>query len=366
MIYSHLLAIGYMLLTGTAAPLSAHPLWNMWAHTLSVDTVALSPDGTTVASASSHDPTSGDLDHNAVNTTTGVVKPTVMDSRIRLWDEQDGRLRRMLDAAPGWVDSLAFSHDGRFLVSGSGTGTVRLWRVADGRLLRRWTAQSGRVCAVAFSPDGRTIVTGDGVPDAIADHSVRLWQASTGRLLHVIAGPKWGVEAVAIAPDGRELAVLGNSDPVVHRWRLPGLAPLSPLTSPAGSVGFPSAISLAFSPNSSILAAGFYGHRGVCLWHLPDGCLLKTLATDRMGRTRGLSFAGDGHTLFSMGGDNNLRAWRVADGKPIGVVNVGHVLSAIAFSPDGRFYAFGDGEYLYAGRIAQKGRASVHLAGSAQ
>ena len=75
---------------------------------------------------------------------------------------------------PSAVHAVAFSPDGRLIVSGSYDGTVRVWDAATGGERRVLQGHSDSVHAVAFSPDGRLIVSGSG------DETVRVWDAATG------------------------------------------------------------------------------------------------------------------------------------------------------------------------------------------
>ena len=73
---------------------------------------------------------------------------------------------------------MAFSPDGKAVLTGSDLGTARLWDAATGRPLgHRRCAIRASVAGVAFSPDGKTVLTG------YEDGTARLWDAATGRLL---------------------------------------------------------------------------------------------------------------------------------------------------------------------------------------
>ena len=71
-----------------------------------------------------------------------------------------------------WVNAVAFSPDGKYVVSGSKDRTIRLWNVASGQTLGEpWHGHEGMVNAVTFSPDGKTIVS------TSEDNTLRFWDA---------------------------------------------------------------------------------------------------------------------------------------------------------------------------------------------
>ena len=107
----------------------------------------------------------------------------------------------------GPVRAVAFSPDGRHIVSGSGDRTLRLWEVESGAA-RTLEGHGGWVYAVAFSPDGRHIVSGS------YDRTLRLWEVASGREIARLDGD-FAFFGLSLAPDGKSLAA-GDGGGRVH------------------------------------------------------------------------------------------------------------------------------------------------------
>jgi WD40 repeat protein len=106
---------------------------------------------------------------------------------------------------------VAFSADGRLLVSAGRDHDVIVWNVADGEIVHRFPeAQSGSVADARFSPDGRWIVTA-------GPKSARLWSVEDGRPLMYLYGPKPLLTAAAFDPDSRTVVTREESG-IVRRY----------------------------------------------------------------------------------------------------------------------------------------------------
>ena len=91
------------------------------------------------------------------------------DRMLKLWDPSSGRELASLPMADGWVRGLAFTPDGKTLAAGVADGSVAVWEVASGREVSRLRGHDDHLFTVTISPDGKTLAS------ASKDGSVRLW-----------------------------------------------------------------------------------------------------------------------------------------------------------------------------------------------
>jgi len=118
---------------------------------------------------------------------------------VRLWNIDSGEQVQVLEGHTDGVDSVAFSPNGQFLVSGSYDNSVRLWNIDSGEQVQMLEGHTNDVSSVAFSPDGQFLVSGS------RDKSVRLWNIDSGEQVQVLEGHTDGVDSVAFSPNGQFL-----------------------------------------------------------------------------------------------------------------------------------------------------------------
>ena len=261
------------------SPTGLKPLRVWEAHAGPVHSLAFSPDGELLASASAD----------------GVL----------VWEVATGRRIYALpppdpDGAVG-IEAVAFHPNGQLLAAGAEDGSVLLWDRFTGQLIGRWRAHPEAVFSLAFSPDGRWLATGS------RDASVKIWEALSGRLVHALRGRLGWILAVAFSPDGRWLA-LGSRDGSVRLWDWQAAAtdPNSPTAVRTLGTHSGWVRSVLFHPEGrGLVSAADDGT--ILLWSLTGG-VVRALRGHLSG-VEALAFSPDGELLASGSRDRTVRFW---------------------------------------------------------
>ncbi len=326
--------------------------------------VCFSPDGKTLAS-------SGDE----------------WDSNIRLWDVQTGELLKTLKKRIVFddriVNSVVFNPDGDIIASGSGNGTIRLWNANTGNFIKYLVGHTKSVNSVAFSPNGKTLISA-GVD------GVCLWDVNTGEYIEDFPIP---AVSATFSPDGKTCAIVSETGITIrnaHTFQfLKSLMKNVGLEEKFRGKDIGSIGSVVFSPDGNTIVS--CGGDNIHLWDSHTNQLLKTLighnesvncvvfsqdgetivsaSNDRtirlwnvktrehiktlMGHTDSVNsvvFSSDNETIASAGNDRTIRLWNANTGELLKTLK-GHIenVNTIAFSPDGNTVASGSGRLVYLG-----------------
>jgi WD40 repeat protein/serine/threonine protein kinase len=257
-------------------PRGHHQPITLQGHTDLVRSLAFSPDGKRLASAS-------------------------YDKTVIIWDLEKNKPLLTYRDHRDRVFGVAFSPDGRRVVSVGQDGTALVWDAHSGKQRLTFRGHTGRVHAVAYSPDGRRIASaGD-------DRLVRVWDADTGREVFSLAGHTRDVINVIFSPNGRRLASSGL-DRTIRIWDTQTGGLIHTLEGHTEAV-----IGLAFHADGKRLASGGMD-RSIKIWDTTGGQEALTLR-GAFSEVFGVAFSPDGGWLVSGHADGSIRGWDGTAGK---------------------------------------------------
>jgi len=284
------------------------------------------------------------------------------DKTAKLWDAATGQEILTLKGHKGYVMSVAFSPDGERIVTGGGEwgvgekpGEVKVWDAATGQLLRDLKGHIYCVWGVAFSPDGQRIVTGAG-DWADGPGEAKVWDARTGQEILALKAHAKGVRSVAFSPDGQRI-VTSSEDHTTKVWDAKTGQQLFTVKLHADGVR-----SVAFSPDGQRVVTGSWDQTAK-VWDAATGEELLALR----GHTApiySVAFSPDGRRLVTGSMDQTTKVWDSATGKELFTLKGhGSGVRSVAFSPEGRRILTGSYDKLAKVWDAQTGQEVPTLKG---
>jgi WD40 repeat protein len=257
---------------------------------------------------------------------------------VKIWDARTAQEVHTLQGDGRWVTAVTFSPDSKVLAASTSDEKVaRVWDVETGEVLLTLEGHAQFITALAYSPDGRHLATGSG------DGTVRLWDALTGQERLVLQDNQPSVDCVCFSPDGTRVAAGGSGDNALRVWDVATSRRLLTLSGHRGLVR-----TAAFSPDGKWLASGGFDGR-VLIWDALRGNARPALEIGT-GNVRGVAFSPDSRWLASTSEQDGVKLWDVETGQPlVSLKGQKGIATGVSFSPDGQRLAaaYSEGKVVF-------------------
>ncbi len=236
---------------------------------------------------------------------------------------------------PNGVSRLAFSFDGRFVITGSGDESVVIWNTETGTQLRRLAIEQsegssgslGSATLYGFELDrsGRTLLT--------VSKEASLWDVATGRRIRTIRNDILGVHTGTLSPDARLLACGGSEShggklgDALHIWECATGKKLRTI-----DIASIFDVRAAFSEGGQTLVVYPGGKGSLACFDVNSGRKIRDLR-GHQGAVRELRVSRDGRRVVTGGDDHKSIVWEISSATPLRTFRGG---SAVGIDGQGR------------------------------
>ncbi|HYT44823.1 MAG TPA: CHAT domain-containing protein, partial [Methylomirabilota bacterium] len=269
-----------------------------------VNSVAWSPDGQRIASASD-------------------------DRTVQIWEWNTNSVdNNPYTGHAGAVNAVAWSPDGQRIASASDDRTVQIWEANNKNIDFKYKEHTQKVTSVAWAPNGNYIAS------ASADGTVQVFNSTTGEKIYVYPGHHGTVNAVAWSPDSKYI-VSGGVDGTAQVWEATtgkSIAPANEHGSPVNAV--------AWSPKETLIVSASSGVRPVDIWNPITRINYKlTLVNDSV---VAITWSPTGKWIALTDGYENVQVWDPIKNIFLNYFSGGSTINPLAWAPKGKHIAAGD------------------------
>ena len=233
-----------------------------------------------------------------------------------------------------YVESVAFSPDGKLAATACKDDGVRIFDVKTRDLLDEFLGHEQSVGAVAFSPDGKSLVSGEGGITDSRSGKIFRWDVATKEKVGDLKGHEGPIVDLVFDPTGQTLYSATGSQAIPHRgevfaWNV------DDETTEFRYEGLGGVTDLALSPDGKILAVASYTHP-IHLIDTADGTLIKTVGAKEQS-FRSVAFSPDGKQLVAGTTQWGVSVWELEQGRPTWEkFDHSSAVMGVTFSSDGK------------------------------
>jgi WD40 repeat protein len=269
---------------------------------------------------------------------------------MKLYDAKSGAPLKSFEVGEDSPGDLAFSPDGRFIVSAGGEAGILVWDLATAKLARAITFAGKKAGAIALSADGKKIAMSYRPKKDEEAMRIDVLDFATGTFLYGLDGHEKTITHLAFLPDGSRLYST-SYERDLKAWDLPSGRMTADIWAHSGTTD-----ALAVASGGSMIATGggsndYIGGAvpyTIKVYPAPD-CETNLLLKGHSKPVTCLAFSPDGSRLVSGSWEKVLKLWDASTGKCVGTLK-GNAdrISCVAMSPDGSRVASGasDGAVL--------------------
>ena len=224
---------------------------------------------------------------------------------------------------PSSVSDVSFSHDGKYIASGSSDGKVRIWAVETSTCIATLQGHTQNVTSVCFSTDGKYVAS------ASMDKTVKLWETHTFKCVPTRIDHNEYVTRLNFSPDGKYIATSSPWDNTFKLWRMHTFICVTTLECLL--------LRGSFSPDGKYIALTT-GDKKVKLLEMHTFKCVTTFnkSTETV---FDICFSPHGTYVVSSSLNKTFKIWEVETSKCIADIKAPGKITRVSFSPDGKYLA---------------------------